>query len=105
MGLLDALRNPGPAEAVPQPAEDATVDGDSSKLKATIVTQITRALSAERVAGTTGVKADGRAEASGVERTTRWQGGEGGKKNQGTLGEALGVDRGENLCVYWKAGN
>lgn len=77
MGILDSLRAPqdsslSPSQsAAPPPAPNR---GDSTKLKASLVSQITRVISTERASGTAGVKDDGRAEASGVERKTRWEG-------------------------------
>lgn len=107
MGVLNSLREPGPGGH----AEAELSGGDSAKLKASLVSQITRVMSAERVAGTAGVKDDGRAEASGVERHLRWQGG-GRVGGAGTVTGSVGEEtpssnRGEQYqsLLSWHAGN
>ncbi|KAH9900738.1 hypothetical protein C8Q73DRAFT_675529 [Cubamyces lactineus] len=47
--------------------------GDSSELKSEIVTQITRLMSAHLTSGTAGLKCDGSATTSGLERAARWK--------------------------------
>ncbi|OJT05539.1 hypothetical protein TRAPUB_3642, partial [Trametes pubescens] len=79
--------DPWPASATPP-----STPGDSTKLKAALVSQITRVLSAEQASGVAGVKVDGRAEASGLERKTRWEGAPAeGRKAEGESAVAAAV--------------
>ncbi len=72
-GALDAM------QAGDKSGAAATLSGDSSKLKVSLVSQITRVMSAS-LSFNGGGKGEGKAEASGVERKSRWRAGLNGER-------------------------